>query len=255
VSIKISTPEQLNDIKGLNFPIVIPVFNSPTYLNNTRKFFEERGFNEFLILDMGSTHTGMEDVLNSFSDESVILTLADNPGPRAFYFDRRIYDWLPQFFIATDPDMGFNEKLTHDDFLKLIEISERLNLFKIGSALNIDIKSDNVLDKPFNYNGRMITIREVESGYYNDILSATEDMDLIYIAAIDTTFALYNKRLDNGNFMAANCRIAGKYTADHYGWFDPPPIPAEEYEFYRESVKGNQYASTETLKRGENYAY
>ena len=255
MSIKISTPEQLNDVKGLNFPIVIPVFNSPTYLNNTRKFFEERGFNEFLILDMGSTHTGMEDVLNSFSDESVILTLADNPGPRTFYFDRRIYDWLPQIFIATDPDMGFNEKLTHDDFLKLIEISERLNLFKLGSALNIDIKSDNILDKIFNVGGGRTTIRNIESACYANILSASDDMDLIYIAPIDTTFAVYNKNFDKGDFMAASCRIAGKYAADHYGWFDPPPIPAEEYEFYRESVKGIQYASTETLKRGDNYAY
>jgi hypothetical protein len=253
--IKISSIEELNLVEKLDFPIVIPVFNSTTYLKNIKKFFEDRGLKEFLILDMGSTYPKIQEVLNSFSENSVILNLLDNPGPRVFYDNKQIYNWLPETFIATDPDMGMNEDLTFDDIKHLVELSNKNSFFKLGSALNLEIYFDNVIDLPFMFNSRLITIRDIENCYYEHIVSASDDGDLIYAAAIDTTFAVYNKKFDNGRFMDSNYRIAGKYTAEHFGWYSVPPIPAEEYEFYCEAVKGKQYASTETLKRGENYAY
>jgi hypothetical protein len=247
--------DQLYDQERMNFPLLIPVFNTPTYLQNTVSFFNKRGIDEFFIINNGSLHVRMQEVFENLPEKTIILNLPENPGPRIFYDNKQIYNWLPETFIATDPDMGFNENLTHSDIQHLIDLSNIHAFFKLGSALNLNIDSDHVIDLPFMFNSRLITIRDIENCYYEHIVAASDDGDLIYAAAIDTTFAVYNKKFDNGRFMDSNYRIAGKYTAEHFGWYSVPPIPAEEYEFYCEAIKGKQYASTETLKRGENYVY
>lgn len=252
---KVIDLDQLHSESRMNFPIVIPVFNTPTYLRNTVSFFSSRGFSEFLILDNGSTYSGMQEAFDELPEDSMVLSLPHNPGPRVFYDNKHIYGWLPETFIATDPDLGFQEVLDKESIMHLVEVSDRIRMFKVGAALDIEFDAPSVIDLPFNYNNRLISIREIESMYYNQLVSATDYGDLIYSAAIDTTFSVYNKKYDNGMFMDNNVRVAGRYSVIHYGWYLNPPIPDEEYEYYKEAVKGKQYASTETLKRGEKYDY
>jgi hypothetical protein len=97
------------------------------------------------------------------------------------------------------------------------------------------------------------TIRQGEIGYYRSFCGITKYGDTIYNAPIDTTFAVYNKRYFAGNVQLANCRVAGRYSAIHYGWYDTPPIPKKEYEFYKKSIVKSQFASTEWVKSGKVY--
>lgn len=234
-------------------PVVIPTFNNYTYLKNMVNFFSARGF-DVIVLDNGSTYEPMVKYLEELSQIYYVLVQPGNPGPRDFYFNKAIYNWLPQYFFATDPDLEFDRKMDRESMLHLVELSEIHGAFKIGSALRIDMIFPNVLDDVMNYNGSRITIRGIEQGYYNSPIASTQTGDTIYIAAIDTTFALHNKKFHT-EFMAANLRVDGRYAAIHYGWMRTPPMPAEEYEFYKESIKPYPYASTEILRSGQNYAY
>lgn len=63
----------------------------------------------------------------------------------------------------------------------------------------------------------------------------------IYRAAIDTTFALYNKKyLDIINFYLA-CRIAGRYTCKHIPWYVESGLSANEETTYGATTKWSHY--------------
>jgi len=244
--------------KSPETPIVIPTFNNPTYLKNTVDYFLKRDFN-IIVLDNASTYPPMIKLLFDLSenDKCFIVMQSSNQGPRQFFYDNNFYNWLPNYFYATDPDLGYNEDLTREDWLSFIDISEKLDMYKVGVGMRLDIESSHILDLVRNY-GYMTSIRDLENGYYLKPCSVTEHGDVIYDAPIDTTFALYNKRnqpVFGNNFMDKNVRVRGRFDSWHYGWFDPQPIPAEEQEFYTEACKPYVFSSGEVVRRGERAAY
>ena len=42
------------------------------------------------------------------------MVVANNPGPRYFFESAEIFDYLPQIFCVSDPDLDLNEKLPTD---------------------------------------------------------------------------------------------------------------------------------------------
>jgi hypothetical protein len=242
--------EQLFGLETCKFPMVIPTYNNPTYLNNTISFWSKRGVDDFVILDNGSTYPQMLDLLNEI--DAIVVSSPDNPGPRHFYENQIIYNWLPRNFIVTDPDLLFDPTITLDDVKKLIELTDHLSLFKLGSMLNLDMKTDNIVDSVYLWGGMPNTIRNLESQYYTNAIYVTEDNNIIYAAPVDTTFAVYNKDFDRG-FFANNARIGKIYSAEHIGWYLNHPIPDEERAFYLESVSNVRHASNEVIRRGESW--
>lgn len=244
-------------LPGFELPIVIPVFNNLTYLANTLTYFQARGFEEYLLLNNGSQHAPLEAYLSSLPDGVTILDLPHNPGPRIYHTDPEIYDRLPDKFILTDPDLGFDPALDRETILHLFELCKRHRRYKVGCALNIEISEPNCLDVPVRLAGRLTTIRKLEQGYYQRCIGTSRYGDAIFDAPIDTTFAVHMKRYFAGSLLAANYRVAGRYTAHHYGWYDVPPIPAEEYEFYMQQAAGSEkhYSSTECIRHGRNFTY
>jgi alpha-acetolactate decarboxylase len=68
----------------------------------------------------------------------------------------------------------------------------------------------------------------------------------VYNAAIDTTFALYNKHyFDPSNFYCA-VRVAGRFTYRHLPWYRDSLPPAEELTVYRQTQKYSYYLSHPT---------
>jgi len=245
--------KEVLSLPKFELPIVIPVFNNLTYLSNTIDFFNSIGFNEYLILNNGSQYKPLEEYFKKLPEGVAILDLPDNPGPRVYFENQNLYRKLPEKFILTDPDLKFKKELDKESIFHLFDICDQHRLYKIGSALNIDIDEPNCLDMQFMNQGRSLTIRQIENGYYRSFCGITKYGDTIYNAPIDTTFAVYNKRYFAGNVQLANCRVAGRYSAIHYGWYDVPPIPKKEYEFYKKSIVKSQFASTEWVKSGKVY--
>ena len=236
-----------------DLPIIIPTFNNPTYLRKTVAYFEKRNFN-IIVIDNNSTYLPMRALLNKIAKKHIVVAQNINEGPRQFYNNVDFFwNWLPRYFFVTDPDLGFNEELTKKDFLKFIDISNEYNIFKVGVGLRLDIEQGNNLDQKYQFTFES-TIRDLETGYLKILHATTDTGDPMYLAPIDTTFALYNKK-NYVNFMAPCLRVHGKYEVWHYGWFSPPPIPKEEADYYTQACNGLPFASGEVLKRGEKSIY
>lgn len=240
---------ELGSVQRCVFPMVIPTYNNPTYLNNTVTFWKERGVSEFVIVDNGSTYPEMIKLLDSI--DGVIISLPENPGPRAFYENKIIYSWLPEIFIATDPDLRYKKEITLSDIENLVQATWQYKLFKIGSRLNLDMEEESMVDKEYLWGGTPNTIRNLESMYYTNCIGIYNNEPL-FSAPVDTTFAVYNKNHDNG-FFSNNARIGGIYEVDHLGWCMEHPIPKEERAFYLDSVKNVRHASNEVIRRGESW--
>jgi glycosyltransferase involved in cell wall biosynthesis len=252
MAIRTSTTAEL---PRFELPIVIPVFNGVTYLSNTIDFFKARGFDEYLILNNGSEYPPLEEYLSKVPDGITVLDLPHNPGPRVYFNDPSIYSRLPEQFILTDPDLGFKDELDRESILHLFELCEEHKRYKMGCALNIWTEEPSCVDTDIDTRKGMTTIRDIEEKYYRQFLGVTKYGDTIYDAPIDTTFAAYDKRYFAGNASGSSGRSVGRYLAEHYGWYDVPPIPSDEYEYYKAAVSTTQFASTEWVKSGKKYTY
>ncbi len=102
-----------------------------------------------------------------------------------------IFDLLPDFFAVTDPDLSFNEKMS-DNFLEYLkQLTIELSLFKAGLALDIIPTS--------NFNRELMsnekcTVTEWEMQYWLFPITKYNNPK-VFNAGIDTTFAVYNKKI------------------------------------------------------------
>lgn len=211
-----------------NLPIIIPTFNNPTYLKKITEQLSKYNLIDLIILDNQSSTPEMLTLLNKY--EHVV----ENPtGPYAYLQEKDFYDWLPNYFVITDPDIGFNKDLP-SNFLEIMkDLSDRYKKFKVGFALDLDIKEDHILDDP-NYHtawNKPISARLWESQFWTYQIDKTVTDDPIYAAWVDTTFCLVNKKYFTDPCKNA-LRIAGKYTSQHFGWYKNPPVPKEELLMY-----------------------
>jgi glycosyltransferase involved in cell wall biosynthesis len=234
----------LSSISGV--PIIIPTFNNPTYLKNTVDYFLSKKYDNIVVLDNNSSYPPMIELLERFSKNFIVIMQNINAGPRQLMNDPKAFEILPEYFFITDPDLKFNDDMP-DNFLEVFKkILDSHNVFKVASALSLDIDAENVLDDDYVVFGTHMTIRQLEQRYYE-----TQVIDYHsspgYIADTDTTFALYKKSNSRFGLFRA-IRMGGIFSAVHYGWYRNPPIPALEYEYYK-SVLAEDFSSTEVLKR------
>lgn len=249
--------DKISGLPEFAMPIVIPIFNNLTYLSNTIDSLTAKGFVEYLILNNGSQYPPLEEYLGKLPDSVTVLDLLHNPGPRVYFENQELYAKLPEQFILTDPDLGFTAELDKEAILHLFELGEKHRRYKVGCALDISIREPNILDLPAMFQGHTTTIRALEESYYRHFVGTSKYGDAIFNAPIDTTFAAYTKRYFVGNTFAANYRVAGRYTATHYGWCEVPPMPAAEYAFYKHSVATSDLkcSSTESVRTRSNWTY
>jgi hypothetical protein len=133
------------------------------------------------------------------------------------------YEILPEIFAYSDPDLQFSPTLPPDFLNILSSLAATYKVFKVGMALRIDpdrqltpqtkrrFKTD-----PFPYRENM-TVTEWESQHWRFPLLADGRLAL-YVAPIDTTFAVYRKSNYLGNFFDA-IRVSGDFDAIHLPWF------------------------------------
>jgi FkbM family methyltransferase len=124
-------------------------------------------------------------------------------------FRDEIFNTVPQYFALTDPDLEYPESLPYNFIETLANLTDEFNVAKAGLALKIP---DLIDSYPDIYYERM-TIRDWEKQFWN---KSIEHPNLeIYSAPIDTTFAVYNKSINNQLCL----RVAGIYMAKHLPWY------------------------------------
>lgn len=209
----------------MDIPIIIICYNNYRYVENTLKQIlniNKEYYKNIHILNNKSTCLDTINYLNSV--DVCVINNINNSGP---WIDevknKHIYDILPCKFILTDPDLEFNKNIP-SNFIEILEkLSDKYQTSGIGFALDI---SDN--DKfykdiipPFN-----VSIYDGEKGHWHNRID--DDTYELYIAPIDTTFNLINKK-----FYSQKIRIAGNFTAKHLPWYiDDYKIYINVYEKY-----------------------
>jgi hypothetical protein len=220
-------------------PIIIPVFNNPTYLKQMLTQLSILNLNEVWIIDNGSTYRPMKKLLSANSKKYKIISIHDNPGPRFLITEPNLVSVLPSFFIYTDPDIKFSENLPKNFIEIFMMLSEKYRIGKVGFALEITpinlLRSVQIeiLNKKYH-------IWEWENQFWSVKIADAYPLE-VYRALIDTTFSFYNmKHYDYKDFTNA-LRVAGDFTSQHLPWYKVSLVPSRELNFYKKNQKHSYY--------------
>jgi FkbM family methyltransferase len=222
-------------------PIIIPVYNSVTYLRMMVSQLRSRGFQEIIVVDNASTFPPLLEYLSHVGSEVTVIRLDENKGPHVF-LDRNTLLALPDYFCVSDPDLQFGPSLPDQFLCELISLTEEHRVGKAGLALEISDWSL-MREERFQIEGASYQIWDWEAQFWKNPVGHTSTGDAVYDASIDTTFALYNKRFFDPSHHWKALRAGGKYTSRHLPWYKQSIVPQEEEDYYRATQKFSHYRS------------
>lgn len=212
-------------IKVNNKKNIKPAYDIPVFINcrdrldpliDMIKKIEYMGFQNIIIIDNNSSN---KKLLSYYKSSTYcIIRLRQNIGQRAPWESGAVKVFAKDKpFIVTDPDL-FLPKLTRNEIKILFNLLNRYpKIMKIGLALRID-------NIPDSYKAKM-QVLSWEKQFWKEEIEKN-----IYIADVDTTFALY--RPNTPYLIRPSLRIAGKFTAEHEPWYQDSGNPTEDYRYY-----------------------
>jgi FkbM family methyltransferase len=224
-----------------DFPVLIPVFNNPTYLRRMIEQLRGVGLANIIVVDNGSDYPPFLEYLDSLEGKLSVVRLGENSGPRRLFRDAALYDHLPQHFCLTDPDLEFSPDLPSNFLQHLADLTTKYRVGKAGFSLDIS-EPEKMIDTPFQIGDVRCRIWEWEAQFWQTRLE--EEGDPAYRASIDTTFAVYNKEFFHAEKFLDAIRVAGRYTARHLPWYTDHRLPPEEADFYRATSRHSFYTGT-----------
>ncbi len=216
------------------FPLVIPVFNNPTYLKNFYKQVKEMPFSRIEIYDNASTYPPMVQLLKELAKEPKvkIINLEKNAGPHYVLRTPEIYETMEEVFCLSDPDIEFSKSLPADFLEVLYGLTTKHKYGKVGFAIEVPIEED--FENLFvRMDGTIQKMTDWEQQFWKKEIARTHKGDPVYEANIDTTFALYNKKYFNPQDRYRALRVAGSFVSKHLGFYKQNSIPKEEIDFYK----------------------
>ena len=219
-----------------HIPVFIPVFNNPTYAANTLRQLDDIGMRNVCLVDNNSTSHAMGTFLERVQDKVSVIRTGQNKGPRQIVECPEYYDLLPDMFCITDPDLELNAELPEDFLANLIRLTNELEVGKAGFALRID-DAHLMHEGKFEINLNTYHATEWESQYWETGLGNLKDGSPVYKAAIDTTFAVYNKKFFTPDSFFEAIRVGGKYACRHLPWYRQSIVGEQELSFYRATQK------------------
>lgn len=213
----------------MDIPIIIICYNNYLYVKNTLEQIlkiNEEYYKNIKILNNNSTCLNTINFLNNI-DVQVINNFNNNGPWISPHNNNHIYDYLPNKFILTDPDLQFNENIPSIFIEILSNLSDKYGASKIGFALNISDYEKFYKDDKYESN---LSIYYWETQFWKNKI---DDNDYeLYNASIDTTFCLINKDNISKN---TDIRIAGDFTARHLPWYIKNDI-YNPYENYTQNI-------------------
>lgn len=222
-------------------PLIIPVFNNPTYLNNIVNQFSKFDTVCLKVLDNGSEYPQMIKLLKDLEAKDIeVLRLKKNLGPHFAIKNGPFYDSLPEIFCLSDPDIEISKNLPNDFCEILIKISNKYKIGKVGFAIEVPNEED-FLELYVKLDGQIRNMHKWESQFWENKLEDTDFQDPIYLNSLDTQFALYNKKFFNPADRYKSIRVGGRFTSKHLSLYKKHIVPNEEVEYYKNSSKYSYY--------------
>ena len=203
------------------------------------------GLSRVVIIDNASTTEEMKRELLDLEERVHVIRLGKNAGPKYFARNWFFYVQLPQIFCVTDPDLAFNRNLPNDFLEILFALTHEHRIGKAGFALDIQ-DSENFREIELEFKGKSYDIVSWEKQFWQKQIGLTQGLDPVFLADIDTTFALYNKnhfvRKKLGFYRAL--RVAGNFTARHLPWYRESLIGRTEEMAYANTQKFSWYSNS-----------
>lgn len=220
ISIRIREKLFVKPISDLSqTPIIINNFNRLTFLKMLIERLEICGYTNIYIIDNASTYSP----LLKYYDEIPynVFRLKDNVGFLSLWKTGIYKKFRNQYFVYTDSDVLPSEDCPNDFLSYFYSLMKRYpRASKVGFALKIDDLPDTFKNKE--------KVLEWETQFWKKIV----DSDL-YLAPIDTTFALYRPNIKGGAFFHDfMIRTGGQYQAKHLPWYNDDDNLTEEERYY-----------------------
>jgi hypothetical protein len=206
-----------------NFNLLIWPRKMATYLEQIPNL-------RIIFVDNNSDYPPLLDFYNNCPYE--IVRLDENMGHRAPWICGAVDQYAGDYYIVTDPDLNLTS-IPLDVIDVLMEGMNEFDAFKCGLSLEInDIpESCPLRDQVISWENHFWT-RKVNARFF--------------FAAIDTTFALYNKQsgISQGQYRADR-----PYTALHMPWYVTDENMEEDFLYFLMTANNSSSWSKKIRKR------
>jgi glycosyltransferase involved in cell wall biosynthesis len=203
-------------------PIIINNFNRLESLKLLIISLEKRGYFNLIILDNASSYPP----LIQYYDQCIykVIHLGNNFGHLAVWQADICKEYLKDYYVYTDSDVLPVEECP-DNFMELFlnTLIKNPSITKVGFSLKID-------DIPEHYLRKSEVLEWESQNFKNDIGSG------LYLASIDTTFALYRPE-SKGDWNTDAIRTAFPFEARHLPWYEDEYNLSPEEIYYRKTKK------------------
>lgn len=201
-----------------SLPVFINCRDRVTDLKKLVDWLNKVGVHKIALVDNASTYPELLDFYHETSCQ--VLPLGVNYGQRAPWESLAIGILAKDnYYVVSDPDIIPIDDCPNDalDFFYQT-LRRHKNYMKVGFGLKID-------DLPVHYLLRK-TVVGWEKQFWQNELEPN-----IYIADIDTTFALY--RPNTWYFLENSLRTGYPYVATHTAWYQDSQKPSAEDKYYQ----------------------
>lgn len=201
-----------------SIPIIIVNFNRFEYLKTMIKSLEKKGYTNIIILDNASTYPPLMAYYDDCPYE--IIRLKENFGHKALFYSGEIYRFNHTYFVYSDPDLELLDECPDDFLLQMLrQLKKYPKIDKVALSLKID-------DLPDRYDNKDKVIAW-ESRFFK------KEYRGMYIADVDTTFALYQPDAiigyDDDDFA---CRMPYPIQCRHLPWYEDSNVVSDEDKYY-----------------------
>lgn len=206
-------------------PIIIVNYNQLYYLKQLVNSLIKHEFENIILIDNKSTYPPLLEYYKEVEKLVSIEFMQENFGHAVFFKNNYLRKKYGKgFYVITDADILPNKNLPND-FLDQMVIHLKKHwreITKVGFALRLDdIPDENILKEK---------ILKWEEKFWQ-----FKDSEDVYIAPLDTTFALYKpgypKKYNNISYLSAH-RFGNNFIAKHGGWYINQSNMTEEQCFF-----------------------
>ena len=207
-------------LSAKDIPVIINSFNRITSLRKLIGWLERAGFDEIIIIDNSST---FPPLLQYLRESSHRVIYGPNGGPYALWKNKVLWHYIRnRFYIYTDADVVPDEECPLNLPQRMFEILiSNIAAQKIGLGLRID-------NLPNSYAKKAHVIAWESKYWQNEIATG------VFIAPVDTTFALY--RPFSAGWESNALRTGFPYVALHTPWYENSASPSDEDLYYYNTV-------------------
>lgn len=225
--------ELYKDFKDI--PIIINNYNRLTFLQELIDSLTCRGYSNIVIIDNNSTYPPLLEWYQKCPYK--VHRLNKNIGFCALWETYIYREYQKSYYVYTDSDMKLSESCPKDFMKHLVEVLKKYPMAqKVGLGLRID-------DLPDSFRMKYDVIKH-ESQFWK-IQREPE----LYVAAVDTTFALYRPYCGGqANIHHETYRTGFPYLIHHLPWYVDSDNLDEEEKYYIAHVKTSTHWSKQTKK-------